>query len=653
MTDLQYEAGDQNLWASIYGNLPAYVRKNYNFNMIKPITNTVAGDQIMNRKQTIVVPREHGDQITADQFTKLLSYYANKEDIYGTISEAFHHGSLITGMSLLQVYIDYRNDPISGDIKVRHRPFNSFIMDPYWTRTDLSDCNGIILRDFLSKQTLISMYPEFTEQIMAIQSNQNGNARDNKFQYAPQNYDYGLTNLIIYDQYYYRDFRQQKFYVDTRTGQMTPVRNDKADVISHVLSKEPQLDVLESSVPTVKLACFIQDKCVYDGPNPLGIDTYGVVPMIGYHRPEIPYYEWRIQGLVRSMRDPQFLFNRFVINMADTVESQVNSGWKYKENALVNPADVFMQGNGKGLALKEEAQMSDAEKIQPSEASATAFKLSDIFNQMLSKVSGISEEAQGMNIDDKSGLLAMVRQAAGKKGMAVLFENLDKAQKLLGNLILELIQVNIMPGKIAQILKEEPAPQFYNKAFGKYDCVIEEGTLTATQKQLELIQLLNLKAAGLNIPDKSIMRASTIQNKAELMKEVDEANQQKQQMEQAQAQVAMQEQQAKIELANAHAVANRGLGIERASRVQENKALAEERRAKAISDLDLGTLNLVKAAKEFHSIDLQDLQSILSMHSKIREQERIDSEPTPQEENVMAQSSAQNMSPASQNSSGA
>ena len=37
--------------------------------------------------------------------------------------------------------------------------------------------------------------------------------------------------------------------------------------------------------------------------------------------------------------------------------------------------------------------------------------------------------------------------------------------------------------------EEEPAPQFYNKAFGKYDAAIEEGLNTTTQKQMRFAQL--------------------------------------------------------------------------------------------------------------------------------------------------------------------
>ena len=74
----------------------------------------------------------------------------------------------------------------------------------------------------------------------------------------------------------------------------------------------------------------------------------------------------------------------------------------------------------------------------------------------------------------------------------------------------------------------------------------------------------------------------------------------------------MKVQQAQIELSNARAQADQGLGIERLSRVQENQALAEERKAAAIKDEEIGLLNLVKALKEIDSVDIAQIEKLLS-----------------------------------------
>src|SRR5208282_5138992 len=174
---------------------------------------------------------------------------------------------------------------------------------------------------------------------------------------------------------------------------------------------------------------------------------------------------------------------------------------------------------------------------------------------------------------------------------------------------------------------EEPSPQFYNKAFGRYNAVVEEGLNTATQKQMNFAQLLQLREVGVPIPDDLLLDAATIQNKTKLVEAVRNNAQQAQQMQQQQAEIAMEEQRAKIELARARATADEGLGIERVSRVQENHALAEERKAQAHKDEEIGLLNLVKALKEIDQIDINQIEKLIQLSHIMKQQEAALQEP--------------------------
>ena len=110
-TDTRFMAGDQTLWNDLYGNLPANRRRQFSFNRIMRVVNMIDGHQRRNRKSIIATPVENGDAETADQFTKLLLNTCKQESVLETISTAFR-GSLVTGMNLLQVGVDYRQDPI-------------------------------------------------------------------------------------------------------------------------------------------------------------------------------------------------------------------------------------------------------------------------------------------------------------------------------------------------------------------------------------------------------------------------------------------------------------------------------------------------------------------------------------------------------------
>ena len=192
---------------------------------------------------------------------------------------------------------------------------------------------------------------------------------------------------------------------------------------------------------------------------------------------------------------------------------------------------------------------------------------------------------------------------------------------------MKIVQNNFTPGKVKRILNEEPAPQFYNKAFGMYDCVIEEGLNTSVQKKLALAQLLSLKELGVPVPDSAILENVVVQNKATLMKTIEQESKMRQEMEQKRQEVEMMELQARTDLAHARAEADRGLGRERISRIQENTQLAVERRSQAIENISdarenrassqqkraAAVLDVVRALKEMDTIDLANLEKLISI----------------------------------------
>lgn len=618
-TDTRFFCGDQTLWTDLYGNLPANRRRQYTFNRIRRVINMISGHQRRNRKSTIVTPEENSDSHTADQFSKVMLWCNNQANTLELISDAFQ-GSLVTGMNFLQVWLDYRSDPVSGNIRIDHLPYNAFCVDPYFKKKDMSDCNAIWKRSYVTKREAISLLPNNTEELLGLVSNDTGSGRDGKFQFLAESYNYGYKNLLTYDEYYYRDYRTQKMLVDSQTGETMEWRFDNEEGLRLFLQQEPTITVIEQEIPTVKLAIVVQGKVMYHGPQPLGIDQYPFVPVLSYYEPQMPYFQNRIQGVVRGLRDSQYLYNRRRIIELDILESQINSGWIYKENALVNPKDIFLSGQGRGLALKDEAQMTDVQKIPSPGIDPSMIQLSELLAQEIQEVAGVSDELLGFdNKDTLSGYHAMLKQSASTTTLQILFDQLDIAQKLLGKIFIDIIQTNFTPGKIQKILGgEQPSEEFYTKAFGRYNAVVEEGLNTATQRQLQFGQMLLLKEAGVPITTQDLMEAATVQNKDKIIENARKQEEQQMQAQQAQAQSAMQEQQARTELAQARAEADRGLGMERISRINENQALAEERRAQGEKDNEIALLNFVKALKEIESVDLAHLEKLLALSSALK-----------------------------------
>lgn len=612
--DHRFAAGDQTLWNDIYGNLPAFRRRQFNFNRIRRIINMISGYQRQHRYSTVVVPVENSDELTADQFSKLMIWANTKGNVLETISEAFE-GAVISGMNLLSVWMDYREDPINGMPQCNNVSYNEYLIDPFFKKHDLSDCRFLWTRKWLSKVEIKSLLPEREGEVDAMYAR---GWRDGKFQFQPEAYNYAMQDLISYDEFYHLDYRKRTLLVDMETGE-TMEWKQGATAAREFTRRFQQIQEVEQTIPSVKLAIVVNGRTMYHGRNPMGIDRYPFVPVLGYYTPEIPYFPWRVQGVVRGLRDAQYLYNRRKIIELDILESQVNSGIKYKEDSLINPKDAFLSGQGRAIGLKKEADMGDVEVIPPPGVQASMIQLSEIMGKEIEIISGVNEELLGAAVDDKSGILSMLRQGAGLTTLQKLFDQLNFSQKQLGEIYIDLMQANFTPAMVRRVTGEEPTPQFYSRAFQKFGCVVEEGLNTSTQRQMQFAQLLNLREVGVPVASQDLVEASTLQNKKQLV-----ANIQKQEESAAQQQKEAHEyqmalQQAQIESMQSKSMADQGLGAERVARIEENRALAIERIAEAQNQRALTAYHEIKAAMELEGMDSEHLHRLFELIRGIQE----------------------------------
>lgn len=616
--DARFKAGDQSLWNDVYGNLPALRRKQFNFNRIRRVVNMISGYQRQHRFSTIVSPVENSDEETADQLSRLMIWSNQNANTLEIISQAFE-GAVTSGMNLLSVWMDYRNDPINGDIKVDNVSYNEYLIDPFFKKHDLSDCRFLWTRKWLSKIEIKSLMPDRQNEIedMYVRG-----WRDGKFQFQPEAYNYAMQDLLSYDEFYYLDYRTRKLLVDAETGETLEAKWDE-ETIKRYIDVYPQIKVIDQIIPTVKLAILVNGKVMWNGPNPMGIDRYPFVPVLAYYDPQIPYFPWRVQGVVRGLRDAQYLYNRRKIIELDILESQVNSGIKYKEDSLINPKDAFLQGQGRSIGLKKEANMDDVQVIQPPQIPPSMIQLSEILGREIMEISGVNEELLGSAVDDKAGILSMLRQGAGLTTLQTLFDQLNSSQKYLGQIFIDLIQNNFTHGKVQRILGEKPTSQFYNHVFQKYDCVVEEGLNTSTQRQMQFAQLLNLRELQIPVPIGILIETSTLQNKKKLIEAIEKEEQGAAQQQQEAHQFQMAVQQAQIESMKSKSMADQGLGMERVARVQNDRAMSIEKIAEAQNQRSLSSYHELKAAQELEMMDLTHLEKLFGIIHGIQEAKRV------------------------------
>jgi hypothetical protein len=168
--DTKMYCGNQDYWNQFYA-VNFRNQRQLQFNKTQRVINMISGHQRKNRKVSICVPIENSDSETADQMTGVMMWAMQRDNTYEKISDCFTSG-LICGINMLRLWMDFREDPESGDIRTERVPYNGLIMDPYWKCHDLSDCDWLWERRFFSEKQLLSVVPSIKKELNSLKQSQ-------------------------------------------------------------------------------------------------------------------------------------------------------------------------------------------------------------------------------------------------------------------------------------------------------------------------------------------------------------------------------------------------------------------------------------------------------------------------------------------------
>lgn len=590
-------------------------RNSFTFNKVRKKIDTVSGYQKAHANASTVVPFENSSEQTAEQLSELLRHVMQPNG-YRMISKAFH-GALVSGMSWLSPWVDYRQDYVNGRINFHLDNWNDVIFDPFTTRLDLEDCTFVARRKYLSKDVIKSMVPGCEKEINAMGY---GN-RDEKFTYEPYARQWGLQELLAYNEYWKQRYKKGWLLVDKTTGEQKPWKGDQKR-LKVMQQFFPNLAVIEGYYKTIEYNIIVENRLLYSGEDPWGIGEYPFVPFFAVFNPSYDLFQWKIQSLVRLIRDPQTEYNMRKSKLLDIVDSQIGSGWKAKSGAVSNPKSLFQSGQGKVVFFNPGFELGDAERIEAPTIPESLFALQDSFDKDMDDMVDIAQLATDIP-DRMSGALFQMQQSTAMLGLGPIFDNLRESQYLLSKKVLKMIQ-QYTPEKVKRIIKQEPTAEFYSGTFLEYDVDIVAALMTDTQRQMAFLQAWSMHAGGVEVPKKVLWGLTPFPISKELRQEIE---QESEQAKQAQQQDVEDKQQVN-QFLQAKAFGDVALGEERLSRIKYDAALSEERLAAAQEERARSVLDIVRASKELQELDIGNAGKILEIIRAVEEEQRMKSAET-------------------------
>jgi len=562
-------------------------RSLFNINKLKRQVRLIEGYEIKNRHILKITPIGSEDNAVCSQMNGLIMNLMNFAGGYDILSDAFKWGSLVTGSNLMEVWRD-RN----GDLQFNRLGWNQFMLNPALTRGDLSDCPDILTGRWLPANKVKLLVP--TADIDDTKPTRTNIRWENLGD------QYLITNgkLRLYEEWWRRDTIYDKMVVNKRNGQEFSWQDfvnqnaygDK-DLAQRLISETkyngvPILSKYNKPKDVIKLTIFVDDHPVWDGENPLFIDDYNFVWLHGEFVPESNRDDLKLQGFVRTLRDPQMVRNKRINQAVDIIESQIQAGRIIRDKYLKNPEDAYK--SGQAVVLHAHDDLPDSTSLQEVfhqftgiEPGQGIFALMESLDKDTIDAGGLNEEIFGTEDRDQPAILSQFRTGQALTGQGGLFQGFRSAKKSLGLKLVKLIQANYAPSQVRRIINEEPSPDFYKADFSRYDCVPTEGLLTDTQQHLFYLELKQLRSefpdAAQYITISDLIETLPIQFKDKLKEIIKQREQQAQQQQQQIQQIAMQDKQRMDMLQEAK------IRSELATS-QENIAEAEENRANAALD---------------------------------------------------------------------
>lgn len=603
------------------------------YNMCMRMINLIEGIQRQNRLSTIVSPVVDDQNEVADIGTDCLQYVNVRSNFYETLSTGFKD-AMVTGISWISPWMDYRHDPVNGEIRFHLDHWNDTIWDPFFYKKDLSDCNFFARRKYLSRQDVISLLPDQREIIERLSYG----TKDNKFTYMPYVRQGAYNRLMSYTEYWTKTWVTKDVLVDMETGETTEWTGTR-ERLRYITSVMPNLQVMRRPVQQVNLGIIVENQLLYFGKDPYGINDYGFTPIFAIYEPSYDLFQWKMQSLIRLIRDPQLELNKRRSKMVDILDSQAYPGWKAKTNSVENSSSLFKSGQGPVIFLKPTAQMTDVEKLAPADIPPGHFALMESFEKDIPNILGINPEMLGMPENpnlETAAILAKMRVNAGLVSLRRLMDGVAETQKILGEKSLKMIQKNWTLEKIMKVCKKSVPKEFFTSNFNNYDIIVEEGILTDTQRQTQFTQLLALRQMGIEIPDSLIIKNSNLHNKAELNEILDAKAKMQEESAQKQEQLQMHQIEVMTDGIESKAQSDQALAMERLATINLKNAENAERLQRAEEDKTGAVLNLVKAVKELEGLDLNLINQKLALLKSIEGETQANVEQAKQDNSQMA-----------------
>jgi hypothetical protein len=515
-------------------------------NTILPTINTVVGEQSTRRADIRFKPRGSGMQDVADVLTKVFSQISDNNKMEWVESQVFTDG-LVQDRGWFDVRLDF-TDHIQGEVRVTAKDPLDIIIDPDAKEYDPRNWNEIFETKWMSIEQIEEQYGQDKADQLRVISEVGSTLGSDSMDYMEERYgdayegEYSsglysgnpeaektLRAIRVIERQYYK-LKDCMVYVDPVTGDERDVPYDWSEKKKKEFADQFGLYIVTKKVRKVRWTVTADMVVLHDDWSPYSHFT--LVPFFPYFRRGKPF------GMVRNLLSPQEQLNKISSQELHIVNTTANSGWIVESGSLsgMTADDLEEHGAETGLVLEYNRGSSPPGKIPPNQIPTGLDRISQKAALNIKQISGVSDAMLGSDSPEVSGVAIQAKQNRGITMIQVPLDNLTKSRKYLAEKVLEVIQRYYTEERLIQITDENDpfkgsVPLLVNQmtpegrivndlTVGEYDVVVDTAPSRDNFDEVQFAEAIELRRAGVPIPDDLIVEYSHLARKGEVAKRI-------------------------------------------------------------------------------------------------------------------------------------
>jgi len=514
-------------------------RPHYEFNEVMPSINSAIGYQIHNRMDIVYKPRGgQADLETANTLTKLVKQVTDANMLHWNETQLFSDG-LIEQRGYYDLRMDFDSN-ILGEIAIAVLDPSDVIPDPDAKAYDPDRWSDVVVTRWLTLDEIEQRYGRKARDA-AADSNDDGPDFGDMDDEAERSKFGMFSQASLYDAYKtdeqgfkrFRVIERQRFVyentaciVHPHTGDVLVEAKMADDTIADALAKGAVR--AKRMKRRVKWEVTTWCRTLHNDYSPY--EHFTIVPYFAYFR------RGQTRGMVDAAIGPQEVLNKAVSQFVHILNSSANGGWMVQQDSLTNMTTEELEDVGAqtGLVIEYRGD-KPPQKIGPNQVPTGIDRIIDRADKALKDVT-VPDAMRGSQGPEISGIAIQSKQFASQQQLAVPLDNLAYTRHLLAIRLTKLIQryydsyrifriteMDPLSGKptdeLLEINKFDPTSGNYinDVTVGTYDVVISEQPMQVTFENSQFQQVMEMRNAGVRLPDATVIRYSNLADKPEIL----------------------------------------------------------------------------------------------------------------------------------------